>query len=108
VNNCIEATRPGGSVIFFGIKDGDFIIPRFSRMIVKGLTIHNIIGRQIFKTWQTAQRVLSDRTNGVQDKMWQIILKEGNGTIIPLSQFSKELVEARMNEHPKILFDMQK
>lgn len=108
VNNCLEGTRPGGQVIFFGIKDGDFIIPNFSRMIVKGLTIHNIIGRQIFKTWQIAQRVLSDRTNGIQDKMWNIILKQGQGTIIPLSEFSKELVEERMKEHPKILFDFQK
>lgn len=108
VNNCIEATRFGGHIILFGIKDGDFTIPHFSRMIVKGLTIHNIIGRQIFKTWQIAQRVLSDKTNGIQDAMWNIIMKQGNGTIIPMSEFSPELVEARMNEHPKLVFDIQK
>ncbi len=108
VNNCIEATRFGGHIILFGIKDGDFTIPNFSKLVVKGFTLHNVIGRQIFKTWQIAQRVLSDTSNGVQDKVWNIIMKQGNGTIIPLSEFSPELLEARMNEHPKLVFAIQK
>ncbi len=107
VNNCIAATRFGGDVILFGIKDGDFVIPDFSRMVVKGLTLHNVIGRQIFQTWQTAQRVLSDKSNGVQDKMWDIIMKGGNDTVIKLSEFSPELIEDKMAAHPKLVFDMQ-
>lgn len=108
VNNCIEATRFGGQVILFGIKDGDFVIPRFSRMTMKGITLHNIIGRQIFKTWQTAQRILSDKKNGVQDKMWNIIMRGGNGPVIKFSEFSHELMEEKMRKYPKLLFDMQK
>lgn len=107
VNNCIAATRFGGDVILFGIKDGSFTIPNFSSMIVKGITLHNVIGRQIFQTWQTAQRVLSDTSNGVQDHIWKTILKEGNGTIIKLSEYSKELMEERMAEHPKLVIDFQ-
>lgn len=107
VNNCIAATRFGGDVILFGIKDGDFTIPHFSKMVVKGLTLHNVIGRQIFQTWQTADQVLSDTSNGVQDKLWNIILKQGHDTIIPLSQFTPEIVETKMTEHPKLIFDMQ-
>jgi len=108
VNNCIAATRFGGDVILFGIKDGDFVVPNFSRMVVKGITMHNVIGRQIFKTWQIAQRVLSDETNGVQDKMWNVIMKGGQETIIPLSEFSAELLEERMRAYPKLVFDIQK
>lgn len=107
VNNCIEATRYGGHIILFGIKDGDFMIPNFSRMIVKGFTLHNVIGRQIFKTWQIAQRVLSDTSNGIQEAMWKTILKEGEGTIIKLSDFTPELMEDRMKQYPKLLFDIQ-
>lgn len=107
VNNAIAATRFGGDVILFGIKDGDFVIKDFSRMVVKGVTLHNVIGRQMFQTWQTAQRVLSDQTNGVQDKMWDIILKGGQDTIIKLSEFSTELMEERMAAHPKLIFDIQ-
>lgn len=107
VNNCIAATRFGGSVVLFGIKDGDFIIPNFSRMILKGQTVYNVIGRQIFKTWQISQRVLSDASNGVQDKVWKIILKGGQGTVIKLSDYSPELMEQKMAEHPKLVFDIQ-
>lgn len=107
VNNCIESTRFGGDVILFGIKDGSFVIPNFSRMIVKGLTLHNVFGRQIFQTWQTAQRVLSDTSNHVQENMWNIIMKQGNGTVIKMSEFSPELMETKMAEHPKLVFDIQ-
>ncbi len=104
VNNCIDATRRGGNVVFFGIKDGDLVIPKFSRVVVRGLTIHNIIGRQIFRTWQIAQRVLQDKTNGIQDAIWKTILKEGKGTLLDFKSFTPESFEKAMNENPKILF----
>ncbi len=107
VTNSIEATRAGGQVIWFGIKDGDIVMPNFSRTVVKGLTIHNVIGRQIFHTWQTAQRVLSDNSNGIQEKMWDIIMKGGKDTVVPLSSYTLEMFEKKLNEHPKLIFDMQ-
>jgi len=107
VNNAIDATRRGGHVVIFGIKDGDLTIPKFSRVVVRGLTLHNIIGRRIFATWQVAQRVLNDRTNGVQDAIWNTILKGGNGTVLDFSSFTPESFEVAMNAHPKILFKIQ-
>lgn len=105
VNNCIESTRRGGHVILFGIKDGDLTIPKFSpRVIVRGLTLHGIIGRRIFQTWQIAQRMLSDKTNGIQDAMWNTILKEGRGTVLDFRGYTPESFEAALNDHPKILF----
>ncbi|MEK7613957.1 MAG: alcohol dehydrogenase catalytic domain-containing protein [Patescibacteria group bacterium] len=106
VNNAIDATRRGGHVVFFGIKDGDLTIPKFNRVIVRGLTMHNIIGREIFRTWQIAQRVLSDKTNGVQDAIWNTILKKGEGTLYPFSSFTPESFENAMNAHPKIIFSI--
>lgn len=103
LNNAIESTRRGGDIILFGIKDGDVTIPKFSRIIVRGLTLHSIIGREIFKTWQIAQRVLSDKTNGVQDKIWDIILKKGEGTIVPLEGFMPEAFEKALSENPKVV-----
>ncbi len=104
VNNAIDSTRRGGHVIFFGIKDGDLTIPKFSRLVTRGLTIHNIIGRQIFRTWQIAQRILNDKTNGIADAIWDVILKKGKGTILPFKDFTPESFEKAMNENPKILF----
>jgi len=103
LNNAIESTRRGGDVILFGIKDGDVTIPKFSRVIVRGLTLHGVIGRQIFRTWQTAQRVLSDHSNGIQDAIWKVILKEGKGTILPLAEFEPTQFEEALNTHPKIV-----
>lgn len=108
INNAIDAARRGGKVIFFGLKDGNLTIPKFNRIIVRGLTIHSVIGREIFKTWQIAQRVLSNKENGIQDAIWEVILKKGNGTVLPFSEFSKESFEEALAAHPKILFDMQK
>jgi len=103
VNNALAITRGGGEVVLFGLKDGDFVIPEFKDAIVKGLTLYGVIGRQIFQTWQTSQRMLSDKTNGIQEKVWKHILKEGRDTIIPLDSYSKELFEQKMAEHAKIL-----
>jgi len=106
INNAINATRRGGHVVFFGIKDGDLTIPSFSRVITRGLTMHSIIGREIFKTWQTAQRLLSQQHNGIQDNIWNVILNGGNDTIINLHDFEPESFEQQMNQKPKLLFKM--
>lgn len=104
VNNAIDSTRRGGDAIFFGLKDGDLIIPKFSRLVVRGLTIHNIIGRQIFRTWQIAQRILNDKSNGIQDAIWNVILKKGKGTILEFKKFTPKSFEKAMAENPKIIF----
>lgn len=106
INNSIDATRRGGHVVLFGLKDGDLTIPSFSRVITRGLTLHSIIGREIFKTWQISQRLLSQRHNGIQDKIWDVILEGGKDTIIPLAEFQPELFEKQMDEHAKLIFKM--
>jgi len=102
VNNALMITRSGGDVILFGLKDGDFVLPNFNRSIVKGLTLHGVIGRQIFQTW----RMLSDKTNGIQEKIWSIMLNKGNDTILPFESYTKERFEKKMAKHPKILIKM--
>ncbi|QQS19558.1 alcohol dehydrogenase catalytic domain-containing protein [Candidatus Saccharibacteria bacterium] len=107
VNNAIDCTRRGGHVVLFGVKDGDLTIPHFPRLIVAGLTLHCIIGREIFNTWQLSQRVLSQESNGIQEKVWKIILNNGENTIVNLSQFDPAIFEQKMNEHPKLIFNME-
>ena len=107
VNNAIDSTRRGGHVVLFGVKDGDLVIPQFPRLIVAGLTLHCIIGREIFNTWQLSQRVLAQASNGVQDKVWNVILKGGQDTMLNLSEFDPAVFEQKMNEHPKLIFNME-
>ncbi len=107
VNNAIDSTRRGGHVVLFGVKDGDLVIPQFPRLIVAGLTLHCIIGREIFNTWQLSQRVLAQASNGIQDKVWNVILKGGQDTVLNLSEFDPAVFEQKMNEHPKLIFNME-
>ena len=107
INNAIDATRRGGDVVLFGVKDGDVTIPHFPRVIVRGLTLHAIIGRQIFETWQISQRLLSQRSNGIQDSVWDVILNGGQDTVLNLSAFDPSVFEQKMNKHPKLVFNME-
>ncbi|MBX4200932.1 zinc-binding dehydrogenase [Candidatus Parcubacteria bacterium] len=102
---CLQTARRGGHVILFGVKDGDVTIPEFSRLVVKnGVTLHGVIGRRIFKDWQALESILGDAGNGIQEDIWNIILKKGQGTILDFNGYNKESFEKSMNENPKVVF----
>jgi len=103
VNNCLYATRRGGEIILFGIKQGDFVFEDFNRLIVHGFTMHAVIGRQIWKTWETTRALMENTSNGVQEKLFNIILDRGHETILSISEYNKEKFEEMMAKHPKFL-----
>lgn len=103
VNNAIQSVRRGGDVILFGLKSGDFTLQQFDRMIVRGVTLHSVIGRQIFKTWYVTKGLLEDTSNGIQDKLWKWVLKEGHDTIVPFADFEPAEFERKLLSHPKIV-----
>ncbi|MEK9195510.1 MAG: alcohol dehydrogenase catalytic domain-containing protein [Patescibacteria group bacterium] len=103
VNNCLYATRRGGEVILFGIKNGDGVIEDYNRLIVRGLTLHCVIGRQIWQTWETVRMLLEDTSNGIQKNIFDMMLNKGIDTIIPIVEYSKEVFERKMALYPKIL-----
>ncbi|MBI4049403.1 MAG: alcohol dehydrogenase catalytic domain-containing protein [Candidatus Doudnabacteria bacterium] len=103
VNNCLYATRRGGEIILFGIKQGDFVLEDYNRLIVHGFTFHAVIGRELWKTWETTRALMENISNGVQEKLFNIILNRGNGTILPISEYTKERFENMMEKHPKFL-----
>lgn len=103
VNNALFSTRRGGDIVLFGLKNGDFIFEDYNRLIVRGFTLHAVIGRQMWRTWETTRALLQDRANGIQDKLWNVVLAEGRDTIIPINEYTKESFEKKMSAHPKIL-----
>ena len=103
VNNAIASVRRGGDVILFGLKNGDFVFEDFNKLVMKGITIHCVAGRQIWETWETTRRLMEDTSNGVQEKLFNVILNQGNGTILPIADYSKEKFEEMMAKHPKFL-----
>lgn len=103
VNNCMYATRRGGDIILFGIKQGDFVFEDFNRLIFNGFTFHAVIGRQLWQTWETTKRLFEDKNNGIQEKLFDVILNQGNDTILPIGDYTKDKFEEMMINHPKIL-----
>jgi len=53
INNAIQMTRPAGHIVHLGLPKGDSIaIDGFSKnFIFKGLTMHAVVGREMFRTW---------------------------------------------------------
>jgi threonine 3-dehydrogenase len=103
VNNAIQSVRRGGEVVLFGIRGGDFQIENFSRLIVKGITIKNVIGRQIFGTWEITKNLLESKENKIQKRIWEVMLKKGKGTVLDINEFDPATFEKKITTHPKIL-----
>ncbi len=103
VNNAIASVRRGGEVILFGLKTGDFVFEDFNKLVMKGITLHCVAGRQLWQTWETTQKLFEDKNTGVQDKLFEVILQGGQGTILNIQDFTKEKFEEMLVKHPKFL-----
>lgn len=103
VNNAIQSARRGGDVILFGLKSGDFRIQDFQRMIVKGIRVQSVIGRRLFETWEITKSLLESRENGIQDKIWNLMLNKGKDTIVDAKDFDPATFEKKIGKHPKLI-----
>ena len=106
LNAAIVAAGNGGDIVLFGLHSGDMVIPNFEEFVVSGKKIHSVIGRRIFDSWKITQSLLEDTSNGIQEKIWKIILEEGKDTIINLAEFTPSELERKLQDHPKILLRM--
>ena len=97
------SVRRGGDVVLFGLKSGDFKIQDFQRNIVKGIVIHSVIGRRLFETWELTKNLLESRENGIQDKIWNVMLNRGKDTIVDAKDFDPATFEKKIGKHPKLI-----
>jgi threonine 3-dehydrogenase len=104
----IKGARRGGHIVLFGLSSGDLTIPQFEDIITAGKRIHSVVGRRVFSTWEITKQLLEDKSNGIQDKVWKHVLEEGNGTILPLAEFTQERFEKNLTEYPKTLVQISK
>lgn len=103
VNNAIQSTRRGGEVVLFGLKQGNFRIEAFDRLIVNGINLHSVIGRRIFATWYVTRNLLEDRSNGIQRHIHQTILGGGEETVVHIDDFEPGAFEKKLAAWPKLL-----
>lgn len=102
VNNAIHVTRRGGTVVLFGVKNGDAVLQDAHRIVMNGLRIQAVVGRRLFGTWETTRRLLEDSGNGIQDAIWTHILTRGEA-VFPMSRWDPSAFEAVMKAHPKAI-----
>jgi threonine 3-dehydrogenase len=103
VNNALQSVRRGGKVILFGMKSGDFKIEELSRVIVRGIDIHSVIGRRIFQTWDLTRNLLESKENHIQEKIFNVILNKGKDTIVHIDDYDPADFEKRILAHPKVI-----
>ncbi len=103
LNNAVRVTRRGGHVVLFGVKNGDAVIEDAHRVIMNGLTIHGVVGRRIFQTWHQTRALLESRDNGIQDAIWNTILRRGEGTMVPIESWERNAFEETIKGNPKTL-----
>lgn len=104
LNNAIRITRRGGHVVLFGLKNGDARVQDLHRIIMNGLTLHGVVGRRLFQTWETTKGLLENRSNGIQDAIWNVILNQGDDTVVDAKTFDRASFEGVMLRHTKPLF----
>ena len=102
-NNAIASTRRGGDVIMFGIRDGRQVIEDYGKLVVNGIAMHAVVGRQIFETWYVTRSLMEDRSNGIQDKIWSVILGGGDGTVVDINDWNAETFQSSIISHPKVV-----
>ena len=105
VNNAIQSTCRGGDVVLFGLKTGDAHIQHFDKIIRDGITMHSVIGRRLWSTWETTKQLLEDKENSVQEKIIKYILEDFNGSVVPFADFDRDMFEEKLRAHPKLIFE---
>ena len=103
LNNAIKLTRRGGDVVLFGVKNGDAILEDSHRIVMDGLQLHGVVGRQIFATWEITRNLLESKTNGIQEAIWDVILNRGEGTLIDIDDWEPASFEVAISRHPKVV-----
>lgn len=108
MNNALKMARRGGHVVLFGVKSGDARVEDYHRVIMNGLQLHGVVGRQIFGTWEMTRALLENRSNGIQDAVWKVILNEGKGTRVSIDDWEPAAFEQMIGAHPKVLIEFDR
>ena len=103
LNTAIASARAGGDVILFGLSTGDYTITDFESIIMYGKTMHGIVGRKVFQTWYIVNNLLTSKGHDLQDKIWEVILNKGEGTVFPFQGFEREPFEQAIQTNPKTI-----
>lgn len=104
LNTAIASTRAGGDIILFGLSAGDYTLSNFQEIIMYGKSLHSVVGRRVFQTWYILSNLLKSGGHNLQDKIYEVILNKGEGTVIPFHSFERKAFEKSIQKYPKVIF----
>jgi threonine 3-dehydrogenase len=67
------------------------------------VSLHSVIGRRIFETWEMTRKLLESKENKIHDKLLDVILNQGKDTVVHINDYDVEDFEKRIVTHPKVL-----
>jgi threonine 3-dehydrogenase len=103
LNNAIKCVRRGGNVVAFGVKNGNAVIEDVHRIVMDGIQIQGVVGRRIFQTWEITRNLLENRSNGIQEAVWNVILNRGEGTLVDIADWDRDRFEQTIRTNPKAI-----
>ena len=101
LNNAIKIVRRGGHIVMFGVRNGDVVIEDYHRVVMNGLQFHGVVGRRIFDTWEITQALLENKSNGIQEAIYNVILHQGKGPIVHIEDWERQSFEQVIQRYPK-------
>lgn len=103
LNNALKCVRRGGSVVAFGVKNGNAVIEDVHRIVMDGIKVQGVVGRRIFQTWEITRNLLENHSNGIQDAIWNVILNRGEGTLVDIADWDRDRFEQTIRTNPKAI-----
>lgn len=102
LNNGIFAARRGGKVVLFGIPKNDQVpIAHYSsEVIFKGLTLHAVIGRRIYQTWEQVRELLSTDAN-------RAMIRQVVSDVVPFQKYEDAFGRLLSGKAAKIVLDFE-
>lgn len=76
VRDGLSAVRPGGAVLLLGLPSGEVELDLAGGVITRGVTIYGIIGRELYRTWYQAHRLVSQTGLESQIDLGRLITHE--------------------------------
>ncbi len=104
LNTAIASTRAGGDIILFGLSTGDYTLSNFQEIIMNGKSLHSVVGRRVFQTWYILSNLLKSKGHTMQEKIFEVVLNKGEGTVIPFQSFEQSTFEKTIQKYPKVIF----
>lgn len=94
----LKLLRPGGHGVLMGLAKAPVLCDFANDIVAKGITLHGIVGRSLFSTWQDSLDLIGDKSSGRLTSLRGIITH-----VLPFDDFEQAFMLAREGRSGKIL-----